>query len=109
MTGADEEAWQSELSILFGDVSDEEQGAGEMAASSTMKRNECTPTKDGRLTKKSKEDHPSDDVEHVERPSISDVLASLSIMRNESKEFQKNMKKDMKKMCSLMHEDVKKV
>ena len=51
------------------------------------------------MTKKSKEDHLSDDVEHFERPSIADVMASLSITRNESKEFQKNMKKDMKKMC----------
>ena len=47
-------------------MSDEEQGAGEMAASSAIKRNECTPTKDGQSTEKSKQDHPSDDVEHIE-------------------------------------------
>ena len=101
----DEEAWNSELERLFGEFSEDEHDEAAASTASSKKRMERTPTKDIPRLKKKKEVHE----EGEEQPSLMDVMASLSLMRQEILENRTENKRNMKKMCAVLHEDVKKV
>ena len=109
--------FERELEELFGELSgDDDDDGGETGKerTSSAKRVERTPVKEQRVMKKKKgEDRRSDGSDEEESflkgPSIGDVMTSLSLMRNENKEYQKIMKSNMARMCKLLHEDAKKV
>ena len=95
----DDEAWQEEMHSLF---EDEEQEAT-TGIIITKKRMARSPTKDVRAFKKMRDGIESDD----DGPSLVDAMALLTVMRREIQENRKDIKKDMRKICNVLHGGVK--